>query len=454
MSAYPWNRPNRAAVARVDGAPLREPAGWETAAAIVLLFMLSGAIIGPVFAQDATGETPLLRLVWLPAYAVIAGLVVWRFKEMCRFWFPLLLALGLAGLAYASKWWSIAPDVTSRRVIALAITSVFAVWAAAVYPGRRLPQMLTLTAFLMAIGSLLFIFLYPKVGVHHGVNDGLWRGMWFEKNQMGWVMVAGATAAAASLASPGPGKKLAAATWVLAAMLVLGTQSKTALLCLIGSTGLIAGLWALRKVGPGLAVVGVWLAVVVGGAALFVMISAPEVVLEALGKDPTLTGRTHIWESLMRRVAERPLFGYGYSAFWGAHSVPAAFIRHETQWLVPSAHNGWLEILVELGWVGVASVAAVIVIGAVGTVFRLPVNGRAEGFWSAGYMVAFIVLSLSESVLMRHQSLPWVLFLIGFARVFAPSADPVVEPVLRRVHAARRALVHAAPALARSRRAA
>ena len=71
--------------------------------------------------------------------------------------------------------------------------------------------------------------------------------------------------------------------------------------------------------------------------------------LEALGKDPSLTGRTLIWEALMRKVAERPWTGYGFSAFWGVDSIPAREIRIETQWPVPSAHNGWIDLLVQLG---------------------------------------------------------------------------------------------------------
>ena len=56
----------------------------------------------------------------------------------------------------------------------------------------------------MAVGSLIMVFAFPGIGVHHDVNAGLWRGLWYEKNQMGIVMVAGATAATAVLASGDP----------------------------------------------------------------------------------------------------------------------------------------------------------------------------------------------------------------------------------------------------------
>src|SRR5690606_21354638 len=139
-------------------------------------------------------------------------------------------------------------------------------------------------------------------------------------------------------------------------LLVLATQSKTSLLCLVLGVGIVAALWAMRKGGPAMAVVCVWFGVVLSAIILYVFITEPALVLKALGKDPSLTGRTDIWAALMRRVADQPWTGFGYQAFWGRDSIPAEFVRRETQWPVPSAHNGWIDLLVQLGWPGAISV--------------------------------------------------------------------------------------------------
>ena len=118
----------------------------------------------------------------------------------------------------------------------------------------------------------------------------------------------------------------------------------------------------------------------------------------------------------MRRVAERPWTGYGFSAFWGRDSVPAAFVRQETSWPVPSAHNGWIDLLVQLGWPGAVAVASVIAIAVVLIVVRLGGMGAREGYWSVAYLAVFLLLSLSESVLLNHASLPWTLMLAILAR--------------------------------------
>ena len=52
-------------------------------------------LIAPVIAPDQA-ETPILRLIWLPVYAVTAGLLVFRFDKVIRAWPAwLMLAAGL-----------------------------------------------------------------------------------------------------------------------------------------------------------------------------------------------------------------------------------------------------------------------------------------------------------------------------------------------------------------------
>jgi len=392
-------------------------------AAIGVIVMLTQAFVGPVFAPTQE-ETPILRLVWLPVYAVIAGLIALRPGAMARAW-PAWLILGLLVLhAFASKWWSIDPEVTQRRVIAMAISSAFAIYLGAVFTGRHLPRMLMLAGLIMGIGSLVMVFGNPVVGVHQADNAGLWRGLWYEKNQMGLVMSAGAVAAAACLASGDPRRLLPAITLVITTLLVLATQSKTSLLCLFLGVGAVAGLWAMQRGGAAFSIVALWLGVVLTAAAGYVFITDPAMVLSALGKDPSLTGRTDIWDALMREVGERPWTGFGYSAFWGKDSIPADFIRAETQWPVPSAHNGWIDLLIQLGWPGAISVGLAVAAATIVTLVRIPGSGAREGYWGVGYLAVFLLLSLSESVLLSHANLPWTLMLAILARALAAAPEP------------------------------
>ena len=409
--------------APADSRDLSDPGPplWEQAAAILVVIILTQAFIGPVFAPTQD-ETPILRLIWLPVYAVIAGLIAMRPHVLVRAW-PAWLILGVLVLqAFASKWWSIDPAVTQRRVIAMAISSAFSIYLGIAFSGRHLPRMLMIACLIMGLGSLVMVFAFPSIGVHQLENAGLWRGLWYEKNQMGLVMSAGAVAAAACLASGDPRRLMPTITLAICALLVLATQSKTSLLCLMLGTGAVGGLWAMKRGGAAFSIVALWFGVVLTAGAAYVFITDPAMVLKALGKDPSLTGRTDIWEALMREVAERPWTGFGYQAFWGRESVPAAFIRAETQWPVPSAHNGWIDLLIQLGWPGAITVGITVALATIVTVFRIPGAGNREGFFAVGYLLVFLLLSLSESVLLSHANLPWTLLLAILAR--ALSVEP------------------------------
>ena len=439
----PWGDTNPSLSPFADPAIVREsrpadvltepaPSLWERMICGVIIAMLTGALIGPVFAP-LQEETPVLRLVWLPAYAAIAVLALYRMDRVWRAWPAAILVGAIVGLCFASKYWSIDYHTTDRRVIALAISGVFALYLGAAFRGPHLPRLLMYTTLVMAAGSLVMIFAFPAIGVHQLENAGLWRGLWYEKNQMGAVMVIGATASAACLASPDPRKLLPLAALILSSALVLATQSKTSLLCLVVGVGLVGGFWAMRKGGPAFAVFAVWMAVVLSGLGLWIWDTHSVEVLEALGKDPSLTGRTDIWASLMRRVAERPMTGYGYGAFWGriGESPPADWVRQETGWLVPSAHNGWIDLLVQLGWPGAVAVGAVMAISAILIVARLNGLGAREGYWSIAYLTVFTALSLSESVLLTHANLPWILMLAIMARAVTFDPAPVRAPLAR-----------------------
>lgn len=392
--------------------------------------MMTGALIGPVFAP-LQEETPMLRLVWLPAYAAIFGMILLRLDRFWRAWPAALVLMAFLGLCFASRYWSLDFHVTTRRVIAMAISGLFALYLGSAFRGPHLPRLLMHTTLVMAVGSLIMVFLFPRIGVHQDVNAGLWRGMWYEKNQMGAVMTIGATASAACLASSHPKKLLPLIALILSSALVLATQSKTSLLCLMLGLGVVGGFWTLKKGGPAFAVAAVWAAVVAAGLGVWAWETQSAAILEALGKDPSLTGRTEIWASLMRKVADRPWTGYGYGAFWGriGDSPPADWVRAETGWTVPSAHNGWIDLLVQLGWPGAVLVGAIMALTALITLLRSGGAGVREGWWALGFMAAYFMLSLSESILLTHQSLPWVLFLACVTRALLPPSTVEAVPL-------------------------
>ena len=416
MTAVPAAAPVAAAASlRAPHARTTLPVTLEYAFASVVLLMLSSALLGPLFNPTRTLDAvPWLRQMWLPVYACTGFVVLARLSLMPRvFWGALLLA-PLLLLAGVSQEWSLLPDVTVRRAVALCFSSLFGLYLAARFSWRELTTMLAGVFMLLAVGSYLAVAVAPGWAIHTTIHPGAWKGLWFEKNGLGQMMTWGVLACGSAAMLAPERRRL----WILGALLCAGlvifSTSKTSLLgvMLVGS-GLIV-VSGLRRGGL-LAVATAWLALIGAGLLVALAMFAPELLLEALGKDPTLTGRTDIWTSVLRRVEERPWQGHGYGAFWAAVDGPVGYVRNEVDWDAPTAHNGWLELLLAFGWTGVILFGVHLAVTAFAALISL---GRGDhAYWALCAVALFTLFSLSESTIMQQNDLLWVLYVMTSAKL-------------------------------------
>ncbi|TVP44946.1 MAG: O-antigen ligase domain-containing protein [Halomonas sp.] len=89
-------------------------------------------------------------------------------------------------------------------------------------------------------------------------------------------------------------------------------------------------------------------------SAILVFIFLGAEILAALGRDPTLTGRTQLWGWGIDVALQKPWLGWGYQAYMGSEHAQAyaltipRFVNYD----VPHFHNAYIQILVELGFLG------------------------------------------------------------------------------------------------------
>ena len=110
-----------------------------------------------------------------------------------------------------------------------------------------------------------------------------------------------------------------------------------------------------RRSGPGLITGYVLLILGLAGAALLAV--GWQDALAFLGRDPTFTNRTRIWQLVLDYIARRPWLGYGYESFFRANSVDANLIWTVVGFKTPHAHNSWLEIGLGMGVIGMGVAA-------------------------------------------------------------------------------------------------
>jgi len=389
--------------------------GLEVCLTILFLFLYSQALIGPLFADASNPEASVvLRLMWLPVYAVTALLILARPGAILRTLLSNGLILALVTLTAVSVLWSVFPETTMRRSFALIMTTFFGLWLASRWSWRELVLLVATTLGLLAVLSLFMALAVPSLGIDHAVHAGAWKGVWWEKNTLGAYMAWGAVSCFAASIIDRKHVMIWLALAVLATALVFLSTSKTALLSWsLGTAGLV-GISLCRR-GFGFASLTLFTLITGVSVIALVLAIAPLEALEALGRDATLTGRTDIWGVLIEQVADRPWTGYGYKAYWAAENGPVYWVRQATDWDVPTAHNGWIETALAIGLPGVI-VLALAYFGALFRAFGRLFKGP-ETYWALPYLAMIGLVSISESNFLQQNSLGWVLFIATSAKL-------------------------------------
>jgi exopolysaccharide production protein ExoQ len=140
-----------------------------------------------------------------------------------------------------------------------------------------------------------------------------------------------------------------------------------------------------------------------------------EGLLALLGRDPTLTDRTILWQDLVSMV-NNPLIGTGYNGFWLGERMGKLWERwwwHPTQ-----SHNGYLETYLELGLIGLICLVSLIVVSYKNVTKKLLYDfevGRLE----MTFFVVALLYNFTESAF-KGLHLMWFVFLLTVVKVCGP----------------------------------
>jgi O-antigen ligase len=248
--------------------------------------------------------------------------------------------------------------LAARRLVLAALI----IFQAAVFP--LLPQDRDHFSRLLAVGALTVLVLcyigvvfVPELSIHHGSDmaepdlAGNWRGFFAHKN--------GAGAGMAMLIFIGIfvirtfSAVLGTLIIALSALFLVFTESKSPMGLLMPV--LIVSFWLTRLRNPTarfIAASGLPLGIgllTIGSVSL----DPIHTLVGGLISDPTFTGRDEIWRFALDHIAERPIAGFGFQAFWGTSELLSAWNYLESWgYRASDAHNGFLNVAVMTGLVG------------------------------------------------------------------------------------------------------
>jgi exopolysaccharide production protein ExoQ len=288
------------------------------------------------------------------------------------------------------------------------------------HPVAALSRLFSRTAFVLVPMSLLFIKYYPVLGRSYDPWTGrqMLTGMTGDKNMLGvitFVLLLGAVWRVLAFLRkdemPRHSGRILLAQGTLLAVgiyLLIITDSVTSTVSFALGTALMlaTSLRFMRRHSAAVHVLVLSLVVAVGSIMLLGGASAAQ----ALGRNANLSGRTDIWANVIR-LAPNSFVGAGFESFWLNPTV------HEKLWeMMPGlplneAHDGYIEVYLELGWVGVGLIALILIDGYSRSVAAF----RRDPTWGSlfiAYTVSATVYCLTEAGFRMTDPI-WIFLLLA-----------------------------------------
>jgi exopolysaccharide production protein ExoQ len=348
--------------------------------------------------------------------------------------------VGIRQLAQANSWiilfflyegisfvWSDFPLISLKRWIKGSGDFVMVlVLCSDPHPVRAITAVIKRSGYVLIPISVLFCKYYQDLG--RAIDDwgaSYYTGVTLDKNMFGYLLFAYGLFFASRLvcvfrrdysSRTLKRKELAFCVLllVMVAWLIPLANSKTSLFGLVIGTAVVLALQFPRvKRHFGAFLIAALMVAAIANA----LFSFQGEVLQAAGRDATLTGRTEIWKAVLS-VPINPVLGTGYASFWLGERLQHFWALYPRTPLL-QAHDGYIELYLNLGLVGVA-----LLVGVLWTALRNARRRLLEADYTTGsldegiyqtfglaYIVAYLVYNITEATFMGLNFL-FIIFLL------------------------------------------
>lgn len=330
------------------------------------------------------------------------------------------LLLLVPALAFASVLWSQNPQHTLIDALNLLLTTLFAIYIYVRYPGDRIVSFLTFSAFISLLICVVTVVAFPSIGIDAFQQDA-WRGIFGQRNNCAATctlfLVVGLHVRSRGIFE----QAIRGLVIGLSLVFIVMSGSRTGFIVAALALALTYGLRFTARIRSLDRVLFLMVLAIPCTLVSFLVASNFNQVLAAMDKDPTLTQRTIIWAQVFPSILKHPFLGYGYSAFWAGLNGESSQTVLTTGWMEGQAQDGYLDVLLQLGAVGLIPVVALFLNGFIKAVLAVE-----RKLLNRAVMLAITVLPLilveniGESSLLLPLGIPWFYALLSFVILAFP----------------------------------
>ncbi|MBF2014113.1 MAG: O-antigen ligase family protein [Rivularia sp. T60_A2020_040] len=385
----------------------------EKLATLVLILITVGALtIKPVheISEHPLGGAIIDKLLNAISYLILSVLIANYWKGFIYVGSKGVFQLLLLILILFSVLWS--ADMASSLTY---IRGLIRIYFLAIYLAMRysFKEQIRFIAFALGTTTILSIIfpLIPSFGGIHTTPElpgGMWAGIFGHKNELGYMMAWSAGIFLHLALSESRFRWLRLTIFALSICLIILSRSTTSLMIVITMISLLPLFKLSTNNNYKLQIIAISFVLILLVSGLILIVGNAETLVGTSGKDLTLSGRTDLWEPVLKQILKRPLFGYGYAGFWT--SPFASNTRLTYEW-ASNSHNGFLEILLDVGIGGFL----IFIIGFIRfftmALYRVVlVAKKPEDYLPMQMLVIIIIVNISEARLLT-PSWNWFMYL-------------------------------------------
>lgn len=381
----------------------------------ILLILISVGTLSIRPAQEISlsplGGSIVDNLLNLISYSILFYFILLYWKSFLYVITKGKLQFFLLAIILFSLLWS--QDVGTSLTY---LKGLIRIYLLAIYLAMRysLTEQMRLIAWGLGPAASLSMFFSAVIpGYIHKSPElaGMWCGIFGHKNELGYMM---AWSAGVFLHLGLSINRYRWLMWLLCGIstcLIIFSRSTTSLMVLLAMILLLPFYKLIKQDNYKLRVVMVTLVLLVLISSSIFISNNAETLVGTSGKDLTLSGRSDLWEMIIAKIWERPLLGYGFYGFWT--SPDAIKLRATLNW-ASNAHNGFLELLLELGFLGFLTFAAGLIRFLGMAVTRvLSVAKKPEDYWPMQMLLIIVIVNFSEARLLT-PSWNWLMYVTTY----------------------------------------
>ncbi len=402
---------------------MKKKSGFKTSSDNLLLFqhIIAFALLCLILVVSSGVLTRfhIASKLWLLIYAASAMFLLFdwkRFVESISHSWPVLL---LPLFAFISTFWSEAPERSLFASIQLIISTLIAIWIGIQFSIKHIFIGIFLATALGLVASLLNNYLHfidTSPATYYEGMEVVYTGIYDQKNMLGKAI----NLLSISLVILGIKYRMLALALVFTALLwfpLSWSQSAGSILVYLMTLTLPIFWWLSNNTKNLLVLFMVCLTLLLIAVFLVFVLNLDVInkLLDSVGKDSTLTGRTVLWSSGLNIFSNYPLTGVGYQAFWhldGEFGGEVRYIRAMFSGLpINGFHNAYIEVLVALGLFGFSIFCFLLVSILVRSVNWFQKQCTPESFGVLFFVVSSIIAALFDVIIFRQHEIFYILMI-------------------------------------------